>query len=215
MAEESSPLEHVAAIYAPFDAAEARRLRTYVEDMETITGMAFFANPTRSMRIEGGTVQPVTVKLNDIDDEAVHAVMGLFRSLYVPSEPTSYRSIMKLLKRHLCESQHREACFHALRDLERWEKEVMASSMVRFSLNGTPISTHEIITKFLYAQYSHKDGDKGEWLDTFGVAREALRGEFLRAIYVLVKVYWVGHNVVKPILTTPSLVPAQSPYVGV
>jgi hypothetical protein len=213
MAEES-PLEFVTEIYAPFDTAEARHLRTYVDDVETIAGMAFFANPTRSMSIEGGTDQPLTVKLNDIDDEAVYAVVGLFRSLYVPTEPTSYRRTLKLLKRHLRESPHREACVRALRDLERWEKEVSKTSAVQFIVNETPVSTQEIITMFLNAQYSHKDGDKAEWLDAFGVAREALRGEFLRAIYVLVKVYWVGRNVVKPILETASLLPEPTALPG-
>jgi hypothetical protein len=213
MAEES-PLEHVAEIYAPFLTAAARHLRTYVDDVETIAGMAFFANPTRSMTIEGGTDQPLTVKLNDIDDEAVYAVVGLFRSLYVPTEPTSYRRTLKLLKTHLRESPRREACVTAVRDLERWEKEVLKTSAIQFIVNDTPVTTHEIITMFLNAQYSHKDGDKGEWLDAFGVAREAMRGEFLRAIYVLVKVYWVGRNVVKPILEEPSLLPEPVPVSG-
>jgi hypothetical protein len=41
------------------------------------------------------------IRLTDIDAEAEHAVMGLFRSLYVRTESTSFRSIMRLLKGHL------------------------------------------------------------------------------------------------------------------
>jgi hypothetical protein len=111
MAEES-PLEHPAEIYSRFDAAETRHLRTYVDDVKAFTNMVFFANPARSLRIED---RPSTVRLTEIDDEAVRAVTGLFRSLYVPTEPTSYRATFNLLKRHVYESPLRDAALHELR----------------------------------------------------------------------------------------------------
>jgi hypothetical protein len=88
----------------------------------------------------------------------------------------------------------------------RWEKDVANTSSIVIVLNDTRVTTHEIVMKFLNGQYAHKDGNKAGWLDTCGAPRELLRNEFLRIIHHLAPVYWVGHNVIEPILTTPSLI---------
>lgn len=59
--------------------------------------------------------------------------------------------------------------------------------------------------------YRTFDSAEIERLQTYVDDVETLtRDEFLRAIHMLSQVYWVGRNVVKPILATPSLVPAFS-----
>jgi hypothetical protein len=73
MAEESV-LALVEEIYRPFDANEIGRLRTYIRDAEVLVESAFFTDPGRGLRLATGTT-PERVKLTDIDDEAIRAVV--------------------------------------------------------------------------------------------------------------------------------------------
>jgi hypothetical protein len=159
--------------------------------------------------MEGGSDQPVAVKLTDIDEEAVHAVVPLFRSLYVPTEPTSYRRTLNLLKRHVHESPRREAAIGALKDLGRWERDSLNNNAMSIVRNNVRMTADHIIKLYLNGQYLHKDRELHDQLDAF-LMPEVLRAEFLRAIRLLGSVYWIGRNVVAAVLETPSLVPAVS-----
>jgi hypothetical protein len=73
------------------------------------------------------------------------------------------------------------------------------------------MTPHDIVRAYLYSQYLHDDVKLGQELAEFEPFDEVLRDEFLRVVYVLARVYYVGRNVVKPILEEPSLLPSTAP----
>jgi len=211
MAQES-PLADVAAIYTPFDAAEVDRMDKFVTNVEAMTARSFFADPTRSLRIEGGEHQPTTVRLLDIDEEAIDAVTPRFRRLYMPTEAASFHKTFELLKRHVVRrSPPREAVLRELAAFEPWEQKMLNATPVTIMRAGERMTPHEIVEAYLYAEYLHDDVKLGMKLAEFEPFDEALRDEFLRVMYVLARVYYVGRNVVKPILEESSLLPSAPP----
>jgi hypothetical protein len=205
-----SPLEHVAEIYSPFDAAETDRLQTYVLDVETLTQLGFFADPGRSLRREGVKIGN-RINLLDIDEEAVRAVVGLFRSLHLPGERTSFFKTFDMLKRHVVRGSSRRA--PVLRELDaflHWEKELLDRTSTKIVVRGRTITAHEIVDAYLHGHYLHKDA--GLWRRTglHAVPKGLSKNEFLNVMYTVAQVYWVGRNVVKSILNVPSLLPAPA-----
>ncbi len=155
MAEESA-LEHPAEIYNPFDRDEIERLATYKDDVERWTSMAFFTDPTRSL----GPKKPGeerTIRLADVDDEATHAVMGIFRSLYTGTEPTSFKRTMNLLKSHLRPSPRRDEALHDLRAMQDWEKNEIERTPIKLVRGEQEFTPAVNIRAHLYGVYLHKD----------------------------------------------------------
>lgn len=207
MSEESVLERPPAEIYCPFDAAEADRLATYKNDVESFTSMAFFTDPTRSL----GPRQPGegrTIRLADVDEEAVRAVMPLFRSLYVPTEPTSFRRTMNLLKRRLRPSPHRDEALRELRKMGQWEKDELKRTPIKIVRGDIEFTPDANIHAHLHGVYLHKDPDRRRELDPFPA--DLMRGEMLGKVYALAQVYWIGRNIVAPILEEPLLLPAGS-----
>lgn len=204
MADESV-LEHPAEIYSPFDADEVERLATYKDDVERWTSMAFFTDPTRSL----GPKKPGeerTFRLSDIDDEAAHAAMPLFRSLYTGTEPTSFKSTMNLLKRHVRPSPHRDEALHDLQAVKDWEKEEIAHTLgLKLKLGEQEFTPEANIKAHLHGVYLHKDPARRRELKPFPDG--LVRSEMLGKAYTLGQVYWIGRNIVAPILEEPSLLP--------
>jgi hypothetical protein len=206
---DDSPLCHPAKIYTPFDAAETERLQTYVDDVAALAGMSFFADPGRSLRREGVAVGN-RINLLDIDDEAIRAVVGLFRSIHLPGERTSFFKTFDMLKRHVVRgSPRRVPVLHELQAFLRWEEELLDRTPTKIVVGEKTIAAREIVDAYLHARYLHKDA--GIWRRSgLHVVPEGLsKDEFLRVIHTLTQLYWVGRNAVKPILTTPSLLPAS------
>lgn len=203
MAEESA-LEHPAEIYNPFDRDEIERLATYKDDVERWTSMAFFTDPTRSL----GPKKPGeerTIRLADVDDEATHAVMGIFRSLYTGTEPTSFKRTMNLLKSHLRPSPRRDEALHDLRAMQDWEKNEIERTPIKLVRGEQEFTPAVNIRAHLYGVYLHKDPGRRRELKSF--PDDFIRGEMLGKIYVLAQVYWIGRNIVTPILEESSLLP--------
>jgi hypothetical protein len=119
-----SVLRLAAEIYSPFDARETRRLRTYVVDVEEFVGSAFFQPGERKLTLSAEMGGPLRSTLLYPGEEAVRAIVGLFRQLYTHREPTSYHQILKLLSRHAHErgSEPRQAAVAELRTLREWRR---------------------------------------------------------------------------------------------
>jgi hypothetical protein len=207
MADESA-LEHPAEIYSPFDADGVERLTTYKADVERWTSMAFFTDPTRSL----GPKQPGeerTIRLADVDDEAVHAVMGIFRTLYKGNEKTSFKSTMNLLGRHVKPSPRHDEALRDLQAVKDWEKQEIARTQgLKIVRGGQEFTPEANIKAHLHGVYLHKDPEHRRELAPFPDGM--LRGEMLGTVYALGQVYWIGRNIVAPILDEPSLLPAAA-----
>jgi hypothetical protein len=122
-----SVLRLAADIYTPFSPQETRRLRSYIADVEELVGSTFFQPGEQKLTLSAELGGPLQSSLTYPGEEAVRAVVGLFRQLYNHHEPTSYHQILKLLSRHSHErgSEHRDAAVAELKALREWEKEAL------------------------------------------------------------------------------------------
>lgn len=209
-----SVLHQATKIYAPFDSRETRRLRQYVADVEELVGSSFFsAGEKLTLTSELGG--PLQTQLTYPGEEAVRAIVGLFRQLYNHHEPTSYRQILKLLTKHAGEKEGslREQAVEELRGLRAWEKEALRPTvqlnMQTTGPDGAVVSAEELtpavlIDLFLHGRYLHKGNEKSDKLNAWPLAHVA-QHSFLGAIRSLSQVWWVGRNVVKEVLAEPRL----------
>jgi hypothetical protein len=212
VAERESSLESASEIYRPFDAAEVKRLRNFVGDIEGLASSVLFTNPTNTVRISAEANQPLKQELDFAGDEAIHAVVGRFRQIFNQHEPTSYASIMKLLSMHVNErdSALQHEALDEIKALRKWEKEAHdLKGGVEINVNDETMTGPILIDLFLHGHYLHKGNEKSDQLEAFPL-RAMLLSEFIRAMTVLMRVYWVGRNVVVLILETPSLLPAPA-----
>jgi hypothetical protein len=195
---DESVLERPADVYNSFDAAELELLRTYNADVERLTTMDFFTDPTRSM----GPRKPGeerTIALADVDDEAVYAVIGIFRSLFTHAEPTSFRRVINLVKRHVKSSSHRKEALEDLDAMIRWEEQELARTPIKILRGEQEFTPTMNVKAHLHGIYLHKDPDRRKELQ--GFPPELMRGEMLGKVYALAQVYWIG----------TTLSPASSP----
>lgn len=211
-----SVLRLAAVIYTPFDAQETRRLRGYIVDVEELVGSTFFQPGEQKLTLSAEMGGPLQSSLTYPGEEAVRAVVGLFRQLYNHHEPTSFHQILKLLSRHAHErgSEHRAAAVAELKALREWEKQALrptialkwqharADGSIAYEEDLTP---EVLIDLFLHGRYLHKGNAKSDKLDAWPYAH-LLQQSFFGAMIALSQVYWLGRNVVDQVVTAPSLV---------
>ena len=208
-----SPLEHAAEIYAPFDARETARLRQFVTDVEELAASSFFDSPGQKFKLAwSADDETLTTELPYAGEEAVRAVVPLFRQLYADREPTSYVQVMNLLSRHIKarESDLQADAIKALRELRRWPNEILASPGIKLVMNDEVLSPAVLVDLFLHGHYLHKGNEKSEKLAQWPVA-DVTRHVFFTTILQLRNVYWVGRNVVLRVLAQPQLLTEPQP----
>jgi hypothetical protein len=210
-----SVLRLAAEIYSPFDAGEARRLRTYVADVEELVGSTFFQPGEHKLTLSAEMGGPLQSTLAYPGEEAVRAVVGLFRQLYNHHELTSYHQILKLLSRHAHErdSQYRDAAVAELKALRDWEKDALRPTIALKWQHARPdgsiayeeeLTPEVLIDLFLHGKYLHKGNEKSDKLDAWPLAHVAQQ-VFFSAMTSLSQVYWVGRNVVVEALNASEL----------
>jgi len=193
-------------IYSPFGPRETRRLRNYVSDVGELVASAFFQPGEQKLTLSAKMGGPLLSTLVYPGEEAVRAVVGLFRQLYNHHEPTSYDQIIKLLSRHAHErgSQHRDVAVAELKALREWEKDALRPTIALKWQHAQPDGSiaHEedltpevLIDLFLHGKYLHKGNDKSDKLDAWPLAHVAQQC-FFGAMTALAEVYCVGRNVV-------------------
>jgi hypothetical protein len=208
-----SPLERAAEIYAPFDAGETARLRQYVEDVQDLAASSFFKNPGQKVTLSwSDDDRTLRTELDYAGEEAVRAVVPLFRQLYNPTEPTSYVQVLKLLSRHVKarESALQADAIEALRDLRRGQQQILTQPMGQIVMNAEELTPAALVDLFLHGHYLHKGNEKSEKLAQWPVT-DLLRHSFFTTMLQLRNLYWIGRNVVLRVLAEPSLVPAAPP----
>jgi hypothetical protein len=216
----ASVLAEAADVYTPFDERETKRLRQYVADVEEMVASAFFQPGKQTLTLSAEMGGPLQSTLIYPGEEAVRAVVGLFRQLYNHHEPTSYHQVLKLLGRHVHDrdGDHRDAALAELKALREWEKDALQPGMALRWQHCRPDGSvaHEedltpavLIDLFLHGRYMHKGNEKSDKLDAWPLAHVAQQS-FFDAMHGLSQVYWVGANVVREILKVPALLDAKS-----
>jgi len=213
-----SVLRLAAEIYSPFEIRETHRLRGYVYDVEELVGSAFFRPGEQKLTLSAEMGGPLQTTLVYPGEEAVRAVVGLFRQLYNHHEPTSYHQIIKLLSRHVHEhgSQHRDSAVAELKALREWEKDALRPTFALNWQHARPdgsiayeedLTPEVLIDLFLHGKYLHKANEKSDKLAAWPLAHVAQQ-VFFGAMTALSEVYWVGRNVVAEVLKVPALLEA-------
>jgi len=203
-------------IYTPSDPSETRRLRGYISDVEELVGSRFFQLEEQKLTLSAEIGGPLQSTLVYPGEEAVRAVVGLFRQLHNHHEPTSYHQILKLLSRHAHErsSEHRDAAVAELKGLREWEKDALRPTIALKWEHVRPdgsiadaedLTPAVLIDLFLHGKYLHKGNEKSDKLDAWPLAHVAQQ-VFFDAMINLSKVYWVGRNVAAEVVTVPGLV---------
>ncbi len=210
-----SILREPAKIYAPFDPRETGRLRQYVADVDDLVQSSFFRPGDLKLTLSGNMSGAMQSSIEYPGEEAVRAVVGLFRQIYNHHEPTSYHQIIKLLSRHAKElgSPHRDAAIAELKGLLNWEKQALIPEvelkLQRTAQDGTVVFEEDytpkvLIDLFLHGKYLHKGNEKSDRLAAWPMAN-MLQWSFFNAMIKLSQVYWVGANVVREVLKMPGL----------
>lgn len=207
-------------IYSPFDVRETRRLRQYIADVEELTGSAFFQPSDRRLTLSAVAGGSLESTLAYPGEEAVRAVVGLFRQLYNHREPTSYHQALKLLGEHVHQrdSDHRSAATAELKALREWEKDALRPTVglhwqhrgLDGSVGSEELTPAVLIDLFLHGRYLHKGNEKSDKLDAWPLAHLA-QHRFFGAMLDLARVWWVGRNVVSKVLAVPPLIDASAP----
>jgi hypothetical protein len=215
-----SCLALAAEIYEPFDLLETKRLRTYVQDVADLITSSFFQTGSQTLTLSFSMGHPLTTRLDYPGEEAVRAVVGLFRQLYNRHEPTSFGQTLKLLRRHVRgdDAPYRDAALTELKELRRWEREALRPRIgltwTHLRPDRTVASREEftpeiLIDLFLHGHYLHKGNAKSDKLDDWPLA-DAARQSFFGAMTALTQVYSTGANVVREVLNVPALLDAPS-----
>jgi hypothetical protein len=199
------PLEDPAAVYAPFDQAELKRLRNYVDDVDALRQSALFTNPA-SYKISGTVGEPIMQQLTYPGEDAIHTVVGRFRQIYTATEPTSCTAILKLLGDHVHQlpSPQQQGATDALRAFRALLRDALKDGFVQFNINGEVLTGPKLIDLFLHGHYLHKGNEKSAFLDSIPM-RPMMQAQFLAAVSKLIVIYWAVRDVVALILETPSL----------
>ncbi|HEV3000031.1 MAG TPA: hypothetical protein VGW75_04755 [Solirubrobacteraceae bacterium] len=212
-------MEHASVIYSPFSVVETARLRQFVADVEELAASTFFENPGGKITIRAGIDQTLTTQFNYAGEEAVRAVVGLFRQLYSHNEPTSFHAICQLLADHVRErgSELMREALDALNEYRELERRILkgegeiAMQMTRRHTDGTEtterLTPRLLIDLFLHGHYLHKGNAKSDKLAQWPIPDMA-KHVFFGAITRLRNLWWAGRNAVRRILSCPELLNA-------
>lgn len=203
--------------FAPFDAAETRRLRRFVKRVEQLRGSSFFETPGHQITATYAGGGQFNIRAESAGDEAVRAVVGPFRELYTDSEPTSAMSALKLLESHAraADRECNERLIEQLRAVRRAIKERRQRDPRGVFLEeqadggSAAVPPHQIIDTWLYGEYLHYDPAKADRIEEHEGITEMLRFSLESAIRDFTE-FWAriaelaGAVVDTPELTSPS-----------
>jgi hypothetical protein len=200
------PLE----IYAPFDARESARLRGFVADVEELASCSFFENPGSKITLSGGVNRPLTTQLTYAGEEAVRAVVPIFRQLYSHKEPTSFVRVFDLLADHARArgSEATNEALAALKEFRTAEREILRDpDGVDLRLDNERLTPRVLVDLFLNGHYLHKGNAKSDKLAQWPLA-DLTKQSFFATLVHLRNLYWTAANVVRRILAQTELLDA-------
>jgi hypothetical protein len=203
-----SPLAKPLQIYRPFTRRETRTLREYVANVRELAEMRFFKQVPHRFTFAGA----VPFAMDEPDGEDVRAAAALFRQIYTPSEPTSVRVVLNILKKSTHErgGPLRDDAISELRDLRSWTEEILNEG-IGFGIvfdhgyHQSRVKPAEILDAYFHGRYMHSGNDLTEVvrrLDEVGLPRFTL----YNVMRDLTKAYYVIANVVDRVLSVPELV---------
>lgn len=187
---------------------ELSELRRYVNQVERLASCSFFENPGGKLTISSEIGKPVAMEHAHAGDEAMRAVVPIFRQLYTDTAPASAARVMSIIKQsaHRTGTEEGRELIALLRDHARLHKELRAGnggmSLVH---DGSPIDNAGVIDLWLNGEYMHWDEDKAAVLEAW--PEPIMRFQLNGAVVALRNAYWVLANLVRRVLAAPAILP--------
>jgi hypothetical protein len=208
VAEDSALIRHANAIYAPFESEDSYWLRVYASDVDQLVASSFF-DEGKTLGLTFGADMECNTFTEALDypgEEALRAVVLLFRPLYEHNESASFHRTSRRLREHIeaHESEWQAQALAELRQLSRDHKQALQPT-VGIDWNGVELKPRTIIDHLHNAHYFHRDPKKRPQLDAIQLGGGLLKYEYLGAIQELTRIYWVGRLLVTAVLDVPSL----------
>jgi hypothetical protein len=173
-------LHHAAEAYTPFSDEEVRRLERFTDRVRALGNSSFFEHPGHRMKATFTQGYVFDVRVDSPGEEAVRAVMPLFRELYTDENPTSARAVLNILRRH-ARARGTVASKAVLREMESLRNALterkQSDPRAAFLEEGRegPRPPREIIDVWLNGEYFHFDEPKAVELAEGGGAVEPMR----------------------------------------
>jgi hypothetical protein len=212
-----SLLDNPVGIFSPFDGEELKRLRGYVDRVERLVSLRFFQQ-RQSVEIMGANEGVITVGQDGFDEEALMAVAGIFRMLYLPHEKSSFTATMNLLLRHVSiDAPQRAAALAELREIKGGRSELLKRSDIAMVLERRHpdgfitrerMSTETLIDLWLHGHFLHDENEKSQALDQWPIKHIPLF-EFCGAIRRFARLFVAGRLVVVKALEAQIGAPAS------
>jgi hypothetical protein len=202
--------------FAPFDAAETRRLRRFANRVEQLRGSSFFETPGHQITATYAGGGLFNIRAESAGDEAVRAVIGLFRELYTDSEPTSAMSALKLLESHARSAgrDRNERLIEQLRALRtaikaRRQQDPRGVFLEEQADGGTAaVPPDQIIDMWLYGEHLHYDPAKADRIEEHEGITEMLRFSLESAIRDFTDFWGKIAELAAAVIDTPALRPS-------
>jgi len=203
----------IAEAFAPFDAAETRRLRRFVRRIEQLRGSSFFETPGHRITATYAGGGLFNIRAESAGDEAVRAVIGPFRELYTDSEPTSAMAALKLLEGHAraADRDRNERLIKHLRALrtaikKRRQQDPRGVSLDEQADGGSAaVPPRQIIDMWLYGEHLHYDLAKADRIEEHEVISEMLGFSLESAIRDFTDLWGEIVTLVAAVVDTPEL----------
>lgn len=96
-------IEEPLEIYRPFTVEESTILRDFVANARLLGKMSLFEQTPKQVRVTWDARTGPSTEMAEPSDESVRAALTVFRQLYTGTEPHSFNTVIKLLKRSVHE----------------------------------------------------------------------------------------------------------------
>lgn len=196
--------------YDTFTEEEVLRLRRFSRQVRELERSSFFKHPGHQIKATlVGSGQAREIRVDSPGEEAVRAVVLIFRELYTDSNETSARAVLNILERRarthgtIASGQVRHE-LKELRDELTHRKRVDPRMGLLVEGREGPVPPNESIDLLLNGDYFHYDEDKAEDL-THPITVEMRRAALHSAIRDFAILWKHVADRVDAVLVVPSL----------
>jgi len=208
-------VEYPLEIYQPFSSVETALLRAYVTDARRLGDMSLFKQTPKKATFSWSRETGASTEMEEPSDESVRAALTIFRQLYSPSEPHSFRRIINLLKRsvHEHDGPRRQEALEFL-DYYPAEHSRRMEPGVGLSFDrpteSENIDVETIIDAYLHGYYFHGSNQKSDLARQLDEVDPFPRFTLYTTVHYLAGLYWMAANTIDCILKVPSLLDSDA-----
>jgi hypothetical protein len=198
---------------SPISRSERQELVRFVAQVERFSRSSFFETPGGKLTLSAKKGEAMQIEYPHAGDEAVRAVMPVFRQLYTDTERGSAARAMKILKAsaHTRATDEGRQLIQLLKDHGRGLREFRRSNAGLALLhNDVDLDFGRVIDLWLNGDYMHFDEVKANVISAW--PPEIMQMQLHTALVGFRNGYWVLANLVRLCLAEPALaLPSPAP----